>query len=133
MIFLVYSSFNGIFSASSNPLIISVVRYPFSWRLCLILWGKFFWSFYYDYGAYSMCLGVKDGFYTTFEVEVLFGVCGFVINVCNNLDIFIFMEMSKNGSFLKLCSMVNFILECRFWSKLCKLLMSPHRRFQDVK
>ena len=47
---------------------------------------------------------------------------------------FLFLiKMSKNGNSLKLCSMVNFILECRFWSKLCKSLMLPHDHFQNMK
>ena len=36
------------------------------------------------------------------------------------------MGMCKNGNSLKLCSMVNFILGCKFWSKLCKCLILPH-------
>ena len=43
------------------------------------------------------------------EVEVLLGVCGFVVEICDALAIFIFFtRMSKNGSSLKLCSIVLF-------------------------
>ena len=41
--------------------------------------------------------------------------------------------MSKNGSSLKLCSLVNFILGFWFWSKLCKSLILPHEHFQSIK
>ena len=43
------------------------------------------------------------------------------------------MRMSKNGSSLKLCFMVNFILGYRFWCKLCKSLMLPHWCFRIMK
>ena len=43
------------------------------------------------------------------------------------------MRMSKNGSSLKLCSMVRFILGCRYWNKLYKLLMLPYGHFQNMK
>ena len=58
----------------------------------------------------------------------LLGLCGFGVNICDNLNVFVF-----NYNSLKSCSMVNFILECRFWSKLCKLLMLPHGHFQNMK
>ena len=40
---------------------------------------------------------LRDGFYVafwllTFEMEVMLGVCGFVVNVCDNLAIFVFNE-----------------------------------------
>ena len=44
-----------------------------------------------------------------------------------------FMRMSKNSSSFDLCSPVNFILGCRFRSRLCYSLMSPHRHFQNMK
>ena len=37
-----------------------------------------------------------------------------------------FMRMSKNGASFELCSIVNFILGCRFSSRLCNSMMSPH-------
>ena len=42
------------------------------------------------------------------------------------------MKMSKNGSSLKLCLMLNFILECWFWNKLYKSLMLPHEYLHDL-
>ena len=35
-----------------------------------------------------------------------------------------FMRMSQNGTSFELCSIVNFILECRFWSRLCNSFIS---------
>ena len=65
----------------------------------------------------------------TFKIEVLLGVCGFVVNICDNLAILIFNEEIKNRNSFNLCSMVNFISGCKFWSKLCKLLMLSHEYF----
>ena len=67
---------------------------------------------------------IRYGFYAVFgvvniEVEVLLGVCDFVVDICDNCPFSFLMKMSKNGNYLKLCSVVNFIFECRFWSKLC--------------
>ena len=50
-------------------------------------------------------ISVRDGFYTVLgvmaiEIGVLSGVCGFVVDICNDWAIFIFlMRMSKNGVF----------------------------------
>ena len=44
-----------------------------------------------------------------------------------------FMRMSKNGSSFELCSIVNFIFVCRFCSRLCNSLMSPHVHFHNIK
>ena len=44
----------------------------------------------------------------------------------------LFMRTSKNSSF-ELCSIVNFILEFRFCSRLCNSLMSPHEHSQNMK
>ena len=49
-----------------------------------------------------------------FEMVVFLGVCAFVVNVCDNLAILVFNEDVKNGSSLKLSSVVNFILGRRF-------------------
>ena len=46
------------------------------------------------------------------EVELLLGICEF------------------NGSSLKLCSIVNFILECKF---LCNLLKFSNGHFLNIK
>ena len=43
------------------------------------------------------------------------------------------MRMSESSNSLNLCSMVNFILGCRFLSKLCKSLMLPQEYFQNMK
>ena len=43
------------------------------------------------------------------------------------------MRTSEKVSSLKLCFLVNFILWCKFWIKLCKLLMLPHGHFQNMK
>ena len=43
------------------------------------------------------------------------------------------MRMSKNCSSLTLCSMVNFILLCKFWSKLGNSLMFSNGHFQNMK
>ena len=66
-------------------------------------------------------------------MEVLLGVFWFMVDICGDLAIFVFMGMSKNGSSLKLCSIDNFILGCRFWSRLCNSLISPHEHFQNMK
>ena len=44
-----------------------------------------------------------------------------------------FIRMSKNGNSFKLCSIVNFILVCRFCSRSCNSLMFPHGYFQNMK
>ena len=44
-----------------------------------------------------------------------------------------FTRMSKNGSSFRLCSIVNFILGCRFCSSSCNSLMSPHGYIQIMK
>ena len=87
---------------------------------------------------YSTCQCVRDGFYTVFgvvasEVEVLLGVCWFVVDICDDFAIYVFTRMSKNGSSFRLCSIVNFILGCRFCSSSCNSLMSPHGYFQYMK
>ena len=41
--------------------------------------------------------------------------------------------MSKNGNSFKLCSIVNFILGCKFCCSLCNSLMSSHEYFQNMK
>ena len=46
---------------------------------------------------YSTCLSVRDGFYTVFgvvasEVEVLLGVCWFVVDIEDYLAIYVFYE-----------------------------------------
>ena len=61
----------------------------------------------------------------TFEVDILFGICGFFVNGCDNWPFSFLMRMSKNGSSLKLCSMENLILGCRFCCMLRKSLISP--------
>ena len=69
-----------------------------------------------------------------FEVEVLLGVCWFVVDICDDLAIYVFfIRMSINGNFFKLCSVVDFILGCRFCSRSCNLLMYPHGYFQNMK
>ena len=44
-----------------------------------------------------------------------------------------FMRMTRNGNSLQLCSILNFIMGCRFWSNLCNSLMFPHGNFQNIK
>ena len=66
-------------------------------------------------------------------MEVLLGVCWFVVNICDDLAIYDFIRMSKNGNSFKLCSIVNFILGCRFCSNSCNSLISPHGSFQNIK
>ena len=41
--------------------------------------------------------------------------------------------MSRNDNSFELCSIVNFILGCRFCSRLCNSLMSSHGHFQNMK
>ena len=61
-------------------------------------------------------------------MEVLLGVCCSVMIWPFTLHI----RMSKNGNSFELCSIVNFILGCRFYSRLCNLLMSPSGHFQEA-
>ena len=68
-----------------------------------------------------------------FEVEVLLGVSWFVVDICDDLAIYVFIRMSKNGNSSELCSIVNFILGWRFCSKLFKSLMSPVGHFHKMK
>ena len=63
-----------------------------------------------------------------FEVEVLLGVCWFVIDICDD-----FYKDVKNGNSFVLCFIVNFILGCRFCSRPYNSLMSSHGYFQNTK
>ena len=62
-------------------------------------------------------------------MKVFLCVCGFVVDICDDLAILFLMRISKNGSSLKLCSTVNFILGCKFFSRLCNSLMFPYGYF----
>ena len=68
------------------------------------------------------------------EMEVFFGclwVCGRYLWLFGHLHFFI--RMSKNGSSFELCSKVNFILGCRFCSRLCNSLLFSYGHFQNMK
>ena len=67
-----------------------------------------------------------------FEVEVLWGV-GLWLIPAKTWPFMFFIRMSKNGNSFELCSIVYFILGCRFCSRLCNSLMSPHGHFQNTK
>ena len=61
--------------------------------------GQFFLDSFFsiECDEYSTCKSVRDGIYAafgmvTFEVDVLLGICGFVVNFCDNLAIFVFNE-----------------------------------------
>ena len=58
-------------------------------------------------------------------------VCGRYLWWFGNLCFSI--STSKNGSSFVLRSIANFILECRFFSRLCNSLMSSHGHFQSSK
>ena len=47
-------------------------------------------------------------------MEVLLFICCFVVDICDDLTIYIFIKMSKNGSSFELCSIVNFILGMQY-------------------
>ena len=120
----VRSSFNGIFSANFSAYVFVLLDISLDGVFCvgfflanlLVVFISDFWDgFYAVFGVIS------------FEMEVLFGVSGFVVNVCDDLTIWFF-----NGSSLKLCSMASFILGCKFWNKWCKLLMLPCGHFQNI-
>ena len=66
-------------------------------------------------------------------MEVLLGVCRFVVDICVDFTIYVFIRMSKNGKSFKLCSTVNFILGCRFCSRSCNFSMSLNGYFQNMK
>ena len=66
-------------------------------------------------------------------MEVLLGVCWFVVDICDVLAMYVFIRMSKNDSSFELCSIVNFIFGCRFCCRLCNLLMPPYGHFQNMK
>ena len=59
-------------------------------------------------------------------MEVLLGVCWFVVDICDDFAIYVFYVGVKS-------SIVNFILGCRFCSSSCNSLMSPHVYFQNMK
>ena len=42
-----------------------------------------------------------------------------------------FIKMSKNGSSLEVCSIVNFILGCRFCSRLCTSLHGSNIKMEE--
>ena len=102
------------------------------------LLNKFSGGVVTDYGAYSTCLGVRDSSNAdfevmTFKIEALLGVWRFLVNICDTLAILIFMRMPKNGCTIKLCSTVNLILGCMFWSKSYESLVLPCKHFQNIK
>ena len=77
-----------------NPLFIRVVEYLLWFRVARSYLRRVFLRFFIrEYSVYSMCLSVKDEFYTVFGVvaiklEVLLGVCG----VCDDLAIYVFYQ-----------------------------------------
>ena len=68
-----------------------------------------------------------------FKFEVLLGVYWFLIDICDDLAIYVFIRISRNIISFKLCSIVNLILGCRFCCRLCNSFMSPHGHFQNMK
>ena len=92
MFFGFLNSLWGMFSVNSNPLFISVVGYPLWCRAVCV------------YCVYSKCYCVRDGFYSVSgvvasEVEVLLGVCWFVVDICDDFAIHVFYDNS-----FRLCS-----------------------------
>ena len=86
----------------------------------------------------SMCSSIRDKFYTIFLWGSRFwsgGIVGclLVVAICDDLAVYIFIRMSKNGHSFELCSVVNFTLGCRFCCRLCNSLISPHGHFQNMK
>ena len=66
-------------------------------------------------------------------MEVLLGVCWFVVDIYDDFIIYVFIRMSKNGNSFKLCSIVNFILGCRFCSRSCYSLIPPSWVFPEYE
>ena len=65
--------------------------------LCVVLKGEVFLAFYPWLLCVFYLLECKDGFYTVFgvvafEVEVLLGVGGFVVDICDDLAIYSFYK-----------------------------------------
>ena len=85
--------------------------------------GWILYSFFFFFGG--------GGFWSGGIVGCLL-VCGRV-RVVMIWPFTFFIRMSKNGSSFELCSIVNFILGCRFCSRLYNSLMSPHGHFQNMK
>ena len=89
------SSFHGIFLLIRIPY---VVGYPLWCRVVFSSLRRVFLgggSVIIEYILFARVL--KDWFYTVFgvvaiEVEVLLGVCGFVVDICDDLALFIFYE-----------------------------------------
>ena len=85
-------SFRGIFSANSNPLFISVIGYPLGLRVVCSSLRRVFLRFLSVIIVTFLRDSVKDEFYTVFEVvvfevEVLLGVSGFVVDISDDLVI----------------------------------------------
>ena len=92
-----------------------------------------------DYGGNPTWLGVGDGFYIVwglFGDSWSRGIVGYlwVYDKCLIIWPFLFLlRIPKNGSSLKLCSMVNLMLICWFCCHLRKLLILHHENFQNMK
>ena len=114
---------------SGNFFLLFRIPYLLVWLVCLsgvglhtIILGEFSEVFFIrDYGAYStrwiLCIflgGGGDGFWNW----SIFGCLWVLWEICVIFCSFSFLiRMSKNGSSLKLCSMVDFILGCMLWNK----------------
>ena len=120
------------------PYLLALLDIPSGGRLHVILFDEFvrgfclwLWYIFYVLGCkgWILCSFLGDNFWNG-------GIIGCLSVGDMSVIIWPFsflMWISKNGSSLKLCSMVNFILECRFWRKLCKSLMLLHGHFQNMK
>ena len=97
-----------VFSGSLIPFVVFFLLIPILYLLVLlgilsglglfvVLKGDLLKVFIRDYCMYYTCYSVRDGFDTVlgmvaFEVEVLFCVCWFVIDICEDLAIYDFYK-----------------------------------------
>ena len=118
------------------PLLISVVSYHLWFR---VVCSSFRWVFFYPWLLFLFYVQEYKGWilyslwggYWSWGIVRCLYVCGRYLWWFGHLRFFI--RMSKNGSSLEPCSIVNCILGCRFCSRLCNSLMSPQGHFQNIK
>ena len=133
------NSLSGIISANSNPLFISVVGYPLWCRVVCSTLRRVFKNFYpwLLYVVYVLeCKGrilyrFWDGGFWSRGIVGGQLVCGRYLWWFSHSRFFI--KMSRNGNSFELCSIVNFILGCRFCSGLCDSLMSRQGHFPEYE
>ena len=131
--------FNSIFLLICIPYFLLKLNIPSGGGLRVILPGELVWGFCWWLCWIFYVLECNGRICCSFWSEVFWnwGIAGFLW-ICVKISVIIWpicflMKNTKNGLSLKLSSMVNFTLQFRFWSILCKSPMLHHRHLQNMK